>query len=96
MKLDANSGFWQIALAAESQHLTTFITPFGRYCFTCLPLGITFAPEFFQREMSKLLSGLEGVVCQIDDIMVHGKDQQEHDEQLGAVLERGLRRQVSP
>ena len=27
-KLDANSGFWQIPLAKESSHLTTFITLF--------------------------------------------------------------------
>ena len=32
-KLDANWGFWQIPLSAESALLTTFITPFGRYCF---------------------------------------------------------------
>ena len=37
-KLDANSGFWQVPLAESSQHLTTFITPFGRYFF----LQITF------------------------------------------------------
>ena len=33
-KLDANSGFWQIPLEEESHLLTTFITPFGHYCFT--------------------------------------------------------------
>ena len=42
-KLDANSGFWQIPLAPTSQELMTFITPFGRYCFRCLPFGITSA-----------------------------------------------------
>ena len=31
--LDANSGFWQIPLLAESAHLTTLISPFGRFCF---------------------------------------------------------------
>ena len=40
-KLDANSGFWQIPLAKESALLTTFITPFGRFCFNRLPFGIT-------------------------------------------------------
>ena len=33
-KLDANSGFWQIRLSEESAILTTFITPFGRFCFS--------------------------------------------------------------
>ena len=48
-KLDANSGFWQIPLAKPSRILTTFITPFGRYCFNKLPFGISCAPELFQR-----------------------------------------------
>ncbi len=47
-KLDANSGFWQIPLAKESQPLTTFITP-GRYCFNKLPFGICSAPEVYQK-----------------------------------------------
>ncbi len=48
-KLDANSGFWRIPLAPESALLTTFITPFGRFCLHRLPFGITSAPEHFQR-----------------------------------------------
>ena len=43
-KLDANLGFWQIDLSKESALLTTFISPFGRFCFNRLPLGITLAP----------------------------------------------------
>lgn len=46
-KLDANSGFYQVQLAKDSEELTTFLTPFGRYCFTRLPFGITSAPEYF-------------------------------------------------
>ena len=72
-KLDANSGFWQIPLSPESIPLTTFITPFGRFCFHRLPFGITSAPEHFQRRMSELLGDIEGVVvCMIDDVLVHG------------------------
>ena len=87
-KLDANSGFWQIPLAAESRLLTTFITPFGRYCFNKLPFGISSAPELFQKRMSILLEGLSGVVCLMDDVLVVGSNQQEHDERLVKVLER--------
>ena len=48
-KLDANSRFWQIPLSPESALPTTFITPFGRFCFHRLPFGITSAPEHFQK-----------------------------------------------
>ena len=87
-KLDANSGFWQIPLSPESIPLTTFITPYGRYCFNRLPFGITSAPEHFQRRMSEVLGDLEGVVGMVDDVLVHGRSQEEHDERLFKVLER--------
>jgi len=87
-KLDANSGFWQIPLSPESALLTTFMTPFGRFCFHRLPFGITSAPEHFQRRMSEILSGLNGVVCLVDDILVYGKTREEHDERLHKVLQR--------
>ena len=87
-KLDANSGFWQIPLAKKSRPLTTFITPYGRFCFNKLPFGISSAPEHFQKRMEKILQGLPGVVCQMDDVLIFGKDKQEHDRRLEAVLER--------
>ena len=60
-KMDANSGFWQIELEEESCRYTTFITPFRRFNFCKMPFGISAAPEFFQRQMTKLLEGLNGV-----------------------------------
>ncbi|CAB4045948.1 Hypothetical predicted protein, partial [Paramuricea clavata] len=44
-KLDANHGYWQIPLDEDSQLLTAFNTPFGRYCYTCTPFGIISAQE---------------------------------------------------
>ena len=85
-KLDANSGFWQVRLSKASSPLTTFITPFGRYCFHRLPFGITSAPEHFQKRMSQILEGLEGVVCMVDDILVFGVNQEQHDQRLRQVL----------
>lgn len=40
-RLNTNSRIWQIPLSAESRLLTTFTTPYGRYCFNKLPFGIT-------------------------------------------------------
>lgn len=87
-KLDANSGFYQIQLSKQSAELTTFITPFGRFYFNRLPFGITSAPEHFQKRMSEELSGLKGTLCMIDDILVTGKTQEEHDQRLMATLGR--------
>lgn len=86
--LDAASGFFQIPLHSGSSRLTTFITPFSRYCFRRLPFGITSAPEIFQRKMTETLQGLQGVAVYMDDIVVHGKDMEEHDLRLQKVLER--------
>ena len=86
-KLDANSGYWQLRLEEQSQKLTAFITPFGRYFCKRLPFGICCAPEIFQREMQKVLMDLQGVVCQMDDILVHGATVKEHDERLIKVFQ---------
>lgn len=64
-KLDANSGFWQLQLHPESRSLTTFITPFGRYCFNRVPFGISSAPEVYVKRMSQILEGYKGVICHI-------------------------------
>ena len=75
-KLDANSGFWQILLANKSKLLTTFITPFGRFCFNKLPFSISSAPEIFQRQINEVLLGLPGV------------NAAEHESRLQATLKR--------
>ena len=50
--LDASTGFLQIPLGPSCARLTTFITPFSRYCFNRVPFGITSAPEIFQQKMT--------------------------------------------
>ena len=87
-KMDANCGFWQIKLDPESTEYTTFITPFGRYYFQRMPFGISSAPENFQRQMTTILEGVEGVLCHMDDVLVFGTTAEEHDQRLERVLQR--------
>lgn len=82
-KLDCNSGFWQEKLDPDSRLLTTFITPFGRFYFNRMPLGIKSAPEHYQKKMSQILEGQDGHISIIDD-----KTQEEHDKRLRAVLRK--------
>ncbi|CAC5419062.1 unnamed protein product [Mytilus coruscus] len=86
-KLDANSLFWQTNIAEESRPLTTFITPFGRYCCNRLPFGINSASEFFQKRMPETVEGYPGVLCHMDDVLVFGASQEERDERLERILE---------
>lgn len=87
-KLDAASGFYQIPLEESAQNATTFITPYGRYKYHRLPMGVSLAPEIYQRKMTELLTGLEGVICSMDDVLVFGPDEKTHNQRLKSVLER--------
>ena len=84
--LDAASGFWQIPLEKQTAKLTIFITPIGRYFFHRLPFGITSAPEIFQREISSLFKGIDGVEVYMDDILIFGKTAEEHEVRLQKAL----------
>ena len=69
-KLDANSGFFQIKLAEESQLLTSFVTPFGRYCYTRVPFGITSGPEVYEDVIAEKTQDLPNQASLVDDICV--------------------------
>lgn len=45
-------------------------------------------PEIFQRIIEQVLAGLTGVVCFLDDILVYGRTDAEHDRNLASVLKR--------
>lgn len=94
-KLDATSGFWQVPLHEESQPLTTFITPFGRYCFQRLPFGISSAPEHFQLRISQIIAGAKGTLCHADDILVYGKTKKSMMKDCRKCL-KDVKKQASP
>ena len=86
--LDATSGFWHIKLDEASTQLLTFNTPFGRYQYLRMPFGINSAPEVFQKKMTQAFEDLSGVKIIADDILIWGKDEDEHNFRLEQVLKR--------
>jgi hypothetical protein len=84
--VDAKSGFLQIKLDQESSLLTTFNTPIGRYRWLRLPFGIRSAPELFQRIMDDMLEGIEGARAIMDDILIAGVDEEDHDRVMRQVV----------
>ena len=84
--LDATSGYWVVLLSKESSLLTTFQTPFGRFCYLRMPFGICSAQEVFQKRMDRVFGELPGVHVIVDDILVTGSTIEEHDKRLHSTL----------
>ncbi|XP_041470077.1 uncharacterized protein K02A2.6-like [Lytechinus variegatus] len=74
-------------LDAESQLLTTFNSPFGRYCYKRMPFGLVMSQDVFQHRMDQNLEQCIGVIGITDDIVVLGDSQQSHDRNLYALME---------
>lgn len=84
--LDLKSAYHQLELHRESRGLTAFVTHEGLYQYCRVPYGLSSAPAAFQKMMKKILSGLEGVQCYLDDVIVYGSSPAHHDKCLEAVL----------
>ena len=65
--LDLNMGYYHIELTPFSKSLCTIVTPFGKYEYQRLPMGLYNSPDIFQERMYELFSDLEYVRAYIDD-----------------------------
>jgi hypothetical protein len=67
--------------------MCTIITPWGKYEYQRLPMGLCNAPDIFQEKMSELLSDLDSVQVYRDDIPHVTKGSwEEHLEGMDAIL----------
>ena len=87
-KLDALWGFYQIELAEESRHITTFITEFGTFEFCRAPMGLNCSGDEFCRRSDDAIRGLPGVIKLVDDILVYASNYAELFERVENVLRR--------
>lgn len=87
-KLDLKWGYHQLELTPDSRGITTFGTHSGLYRYKRLLFGVSSASEQYQHEIQTALAGIEGQENISDDIIVHGKDQVQHDERLEMVIKR--------
>lgn len=87
-KADLTAGYWHVVLDHESSLLTTFQTCFGRYRFLRLPFGTSVSSEIFQKKLLEALDGLSNVICIADDVIIHSRNDVEHEEHLKNFLTR--------
>lgn len=88
--LDLATGYWQVKVSPESREKTAFVTHSGLYEFVAMPFGLCNAPATFQRLMESVLAGLARDTClvYIDDILVLGRNFEEHLHNLRKVFNR--------
>ena len=94
-KLDLRWGFHQIELDADSRDITAFATHDRILQYKRLSFGVNAAPEKYQHIITQSMAGLPGVANIADDLIVHGRDTEEHDKNLNSVLERLSEKQLT-
>ena len=91
-KLDLSHAYLQLQLADSAREYLVINTHKGLFQYTRMPFGIKSAPAIFQRTMDNLLQGLDYVGVYIDDILITGKSEEQHlNEVLSRLKKAGVR-----
>ncbi len=69
--LDASDGYFQIALKPSCQHLTTFATPWGRYCFLRAPQGLNCSGDEYNRRQDTAFAGQQDLGRVVDNLLLY-------------------------
>ena len=85
--VDMDKGYWQVVLHPDSRKYTCMAFDIGRYQFKRLPMGSKVSSDIFQRMLDSVYIGLPGVTGIADDMVIFGRDEEEHDRNLILFLE---------
>ena len=92
--VDMRDAFWHVKLSEPSSYLCTFSTPWGRKRFLRTPIGLSSASEILQQRNDDTFGDIVNVHVIADDLVIAGKNEQEHDTALLAVMERARAKNV--
>ena len=88
--LDLMMAFHQLPISEKSQDFTSFLTPFGKFRYQRLSMGLKNAARSCQMVVDLVLQGLlfKNCICYIDDVLVFSRTFDQHLLDLGEVLGR--------
>ena len=69
--LDCWHGYHSVPLHPADRHLTTFITPYGRYRYKTCPQGLISAGDAYTQRKSEMMEGFENQKTCIDDTVLY-------------------------
>ena len=85
-KTGLDSGYHQLVLHPYYRYISTFSTHMGLYRYKRLIFGVNSAAEVFQQTIQTVLEGIKGAKNISEDIIVQGRDEEEHDQVLAETL----------
>jgi hypothetical protein len=94
-KLDLSMPYYMFELDEESEDLCTIVTPFGKYKYLRLPMGLKCSPDIAQAAMENVLSGIKDADVYIDDVGAFS-DNWDHHVNLIATISWRLRENNFP
>ena len=68
--LDAWNGYHSVPICQEDTHLTTFITPWGRYRYKTAPQGYIASGDGYTRRYDELVSYIPNKTKCVDDVLL--------------------------
>ena len=87
-KLDMKQGYHQLMLHPESRAVATFSTPWGNMRPKRLIFGAKSSQDLFDEAIYRIFGDIPRCLNQRDDILLGGRDMEEHNNALEAVLQR--------
>lgn len=87
-KFDLEQGYYQIKIKQEDCSKTGFVTPFGIYEWTMIPLRLLNPPKFFHNVIARSVQETRGISVFIDDIIIYSGTLYEHKETINQVIEK--------
>nr|XP_027067607.1 uncharacterized protein LOC113693243 [Coffea arabica] len=87
---DCFAGYHQILMAEEDREKTSFITPWGTFCYRVMPFGLKNAGATYQRTMTTLFHDMihKEMEVYVDDIIIKSKKVEDHLVDLKKLFER--------